>query len=625
MASLGSTSASDPSDVPRSAGPEGFSGGVPSSDAAGTDHTEPGEETGAHPTDQEGTPGAARVRKRPLAAVRAALARARDWIGHRWRTSLQFRTVAITVVLGAVVTVLLQSFSYSRTAATLVEGKVQSAQEDASSRANAMQERLDSTDRTDPDTLLAFTYDLMEQQRSNEPDQLRELILTPSSTVAASPDAIPTMWTSYPADQVPEQLRQAVAEDPTHQKVQIVPVSEPDAEPTPSVIVGQQIRMPDDSSYELYFVYAMKRESDTMALMLRTYILGGILLTGLIGLVSLAVTRLVVDPVQEAARVAERLSNGRLEERMQARGEDDIARLSGAFNTMADNLQNQIRRLEDVSAVQQRFVADVSHELRTPLTTIQMASEMIHAEKDSFSPPVKRSAELLYSEVERFDEMLAGLLEISRHDAGSVVLETESQDLMSIIDRVVEAAAPLADTKGSTVTVVERTPGPFDAEVDHRRIERILRNLLVNALEHGQGKPIEIEVAAAEDVVAVAVRDHGIGLERGQASMVFNRFWRADPARNRTTGGTGLGLSIALEDARLHRGMLQAWGVPGEGSRFRLTLPRTVTSVVTEPPLPLTDAGSEASPQDTGPLRIIDSNGPGATTFPVNEHEQADA
>jgi len=127
---------------------------------------------------------------------------------------------------------------------------------------------------------------------------------------------------------------------------------------------------------------------------------------------------------------------------------------------------------------------------------------------------------------------------------------------------------------------------PVTARVDQRRIERILRNLVGNAIEHSDGRPIEVFAAAGEDAVAVAVRDHGVGFRADEADMVFSRFWRADPARARTTGGTGLGLSIALEDARLHGGGLDAWGSPGQGAWFRLTLPRREGDRYDASPLP---------------------------------------
>jgi two-component system sensor histidine kinase MtrB len=128
---------------------------------------------------------------------------------------------------------------------------------------------------------------------------------------------------------------------------------------------------------------------------------------------------------------------------------------------------------------------------------------------------------------------------------------------------------------------------PVVAEADARRVERVLRNLVVNAVEHGEGKDVVVRLAAAGGAVAVAVRDYGVGLKPGEATRVFSRFWRADPARARTTGGTGLGLSIALEDARLHGGWLQAWGEPGGGSQFRLTLPRTADEPLRGSPIPL--------------------------------------
>jgi two-component system sensor histidine kinase MtrB len=133
------------------------------------------------------------------------------------------------------------------------------------------------------------------------------------------------------------------------------------------------------------------------------------------------------------------------------------------------------------------------------------------------------------------------------------------------------------------------------AEVDRRRVERILRNLLVNAVEHGENRDVVVTVGADRDAVAVTVRDHGVGLGPGEEQLVFERFWRADPSRARTVGGTGLGLSIALEDARLHGGWLQAWGEPGRGSVFRLTLPRRAGEDLAGSPLPLEPDEAEAA------------------------------
>jgi two-component system sensor histidine kinase MtrB len=128
---------------------------------------------------------------------------------------------------------------------------------------------------------------------------------------------------------------------------------------------------------------------------------------------------------------------------------------------------------------------------------------------------------------------------------------------------------------------------PVVAEVDARRVERVLRNLLGNALDHAEGRPVSVRVGADETSVAVTVRDEGVGLRPGEAALVFNRFWRADPSRSRLTGGTGLGLAISLEDVRLHHGWLQAWGARGRGAVFRMTLPRVAGGSLNSSPLPL--------------------------------------
>jgi two-component system sensor histidine kinase MtrB len=165
-------------------------------------------------------------------------------------------------------------------------------------------------------------------------------------------------------------------------------------------------------------------------------------------------------------------------------------------------------------------------------------------------------------------------------------LESETADLRGVVQATVEASRLLADRQGSEL-VVRLPDGPVTVDMDSRRVERILRNLVGNALDHGEGKPVEVTLAADTDAAAVTVRDHGVGLRPGEAGLVFNRFWRGDPSRSRLTGGTGLGLAISLEDARLHDGWLQAWGERGKGAQFRLTLPRVAGHTLLSSPLPL--------------------------------------
>jgi two-component system sensor histidine kinase MtrB len=298
------------------------------------------------------------------------------------------------------------------------------------------------------------------------------------------------------------------------------------------------------------------------------------------------VTRWVVLPVRHAAEAAQRLSAGNLDSRLPVQGRDDLARLATSFNEMAANLQEKLRQLEELSSLQRQFVSDVSHELRTPLTTIRMAATYLGDSKDEMDPATARSVELLQSQIERFEELLVDLLEISRYDAGAATLDAEPVDVCDLVRRSADGAQQLAERRGSRIEFQLPAEGCF-AEVDRRRVERILRNILVNAVEHGEGRDVIITAAADSDAVAVAVRDFGIGLRPGEEQLVFDRFWRADPARARTSGGTGLGLAISLEDARLHGGWLQAWGERGKGAVFRLTLPRRAGQALAGSPLPL--------------------------------------
>jgi two-component system sensor histidine kinase MtrB len=293
-----------------------------------------------------------------------------------------------------------------------------------------------------------------------------------------------------------------------------------------------------------------------------------------------------VTPVRMARRVAERLAAGQLQERLKVTGEDDLARLATSFNQMASNLQRQIRQLEELSRVQQQFVSDVSHELRTPLTTVRMAGDVLHDARRSFDPATARAAELLQTELDRFETLLVDLLEISRFDAGAAVLDLDEVNLVDVAQRVAEQTRAVADQRHTHI-VVKAPDHPCLAEADIRRVERIVRNLVTNAIDHAESRDIVIHVAGDDQAAAITVRDYGVGLKPGESSMVFNRFWRGDPARARTSGGTGLGLSISLEDTHLHGGWLQAWGQPGEGTQFRLILPRRAGMPLRQSPLPL--------------------------------------
>ncbi|MGZ6791407.1 MAG: MtrAB system histidine kinase MtrB [Mycobacteriales bacterium] len=486
----------------------------------------------------------------------------------RWRRSLQTRVVVTTLVVSGVVVLLLASLLIEQIGRGLVSAKTKAALTEAQSGLAQAQESANAGSGTStPQALEAQLQGIAQalSVRGQAGDQYSVVLVAAGGAGDAfvSPGLVPG---DIPADLV----KAFDVETPSAYAYRKVHGRQ-------ALVIGGTLNT-DLGPYLLFQVFPLTAEEQSLALVRRTAAIAGLLLVLLLVLIVALVTRQVVLPVRMAARTAERLAAGRLEERMTVRGEDEIARLASTFNAMAGALQAQIRRLEDLSRLQRRFVSDVSHELRTPLTTIRMAADVLHENRGTLPPAAARSAELLQAELGRFEELLAELLEISRYDAGAASLEAEPLDLVALVQRVMDHTRPLAERKGSELLL--RAPGPLVVPLDHVRIERVVRNLLVNAVEHGEGRPVVVTLLERPGEVELAVRDSGVGLRPGDAALVFTRFWRGDPSRARTTGGTGLGLAIALEDTRLHGGTLQAEGAPGRGAVFRMTLPvRTEPSV----------------------------------------------
>ena len=452
-----------------------------------------------------------------------------SYLARRWRQSLQLRVVTTTMLLGLFVVSLLGGVLHEQIANGLERDRVNTAQYESLNLTSQAQKRWDTSTSTSVDDLDQAAQDIMSRILAEPgPQPSRYVVMNRSE--GNDSDVVLANLTSgaLDIDSVSPELQAAVATSPERQQTQMTEVTL-DGETLPAVVVGSVVEVPNAGAYDLYFIYPMEQEVATMGLIGSSFVVAGIILTLLVGAVAWVVTRQVVKPVRRAGEVAQRLSAGKLNERMPTRGEDDLALLATSFNGMADSLQSQIRQLEGLSAVQQRFVSDVSHELRTPLTTIRMAVDLIHESREDFEPTVGRSAELLAGELDRFEDLLSDLLEISRFDAGAAALDVDPVDVRGTITKVVEAARPLAERRGSTVTV-HAPEEPAEAEVDERRVERILRNLVVNAIEHGEGRPVDVFVEVGDDAVAVVVEDHGVGLRPGEAANVFTRFWRADPA-----------------------------------------------------------------------------------------------
>ena len=506
---------------------------------------------------------------------------------NRWRRSLAFRVVVTTLAASTVLVGVILSFLLFRVTSGLVEANTSKSIAEANvGLAAGRQVVLQAGETGPPQVSEGLTDAIMNALvNSTESSGGYEVLLLDGSDPGQPP--LPERGTNLvqPTSIPPQMRADLAAEDRevwTYTTVRYV-----DEPGEPGMVVGSVLRVGPQVAYQVYYVFPYGELQRSLDLIRSATWIAGLILVVLLGLLMMAIARHVVLPVRQAARTAEMVRAGHLEQRLPVKGEDDLAALAQAFNDMAASLQAQISQLENLSRLQQRFVSDVSHELRTPLTTIRMASEVIHEQRDEMPPALRRSSELLYTQLDRFETLLSDLLEISRFDAGAALLETESVDLRDVVADAVQAAEPLAASRDCRVEL-DLPEDPCLAACDPRRIHRVVRNLLSNAIEHGQGKPIEVRVAAGGGCAAVSVRDHGQGLQEAELQRVFDRFWRADPARARTIGGTGLGLSIALEDTRLHSGRLDVWGRPGQGALFRLTIPSVAGSPLPGTcPLPL--------------------------------------
>jgi two-component system sensor histidine kinase MtrB len=514
-----------------------------------------------------------------------------------WRRSLQVRVVVSTLALSTAVVVVLGLVLQTQIAGRILQGKEADALAQAEAGRSVLERELSGVDperegaQGDLNNALDQLTNSSAGARSGSPSagEFRAVLATGrrdgTGEIAAGT-----------VEDVPADLRDDVARGALARKYWTV--SEQGVE-IPTLIIGQPVRTAG-RGLEFYLLFPLNSEQRTLGLVQSTLIVGGLVLILLLaGIVSL-VTRQVVRPVREAAEVAERFADGHLYERMPVRGDDELARLGESYNEMASSIQTQIRQLEEFGALQRRFTSDVSHELRTPLTTVRMAADVLYASRDQLLPALRRSSELLVTELDRFEALLGDLLEISRLDAGVAELGAERVDVRAVVARAVDTVRGLADETGTPLVL--DLPAGVQAEIDPRRVERIVRNLVANAIDHGDGRPVHVILGCDERAVAVLVRDHGVGLRPGEAELVFNRFWRAEESRARRSGGSGLGLSISVEDARLHGGWLQAYGEPGRGAAFRLTLPRVAGDPVDASPLSLVPEGAPApaTPEPSG-------------------------
>ena len=492
---------------------------------------------------------------------------------NRLRTSLALRVLLSTILLSSAVIWLSGSILNSRVSAGVKQVNLDSAINEARSTIVGARYRFILAKSGSPKAIDELLSEIVSSATTvGARASGRELVLLRSPMVNPLEKDFTTTSNLVDPGSLPKEFRQQVRRS-SELNWSYITIKYAGSLKVPAIAVGDVVSIPRSGMYEMYLLFPLTNQNKTLSLISRSIFLVDVALVFLIGLITWLVARQVVRPVREAVRVAEQFTSGDLNQRMQVTRKDEIATLGISFNEMAASIQEQIQRLENLSRVQQRFVSDVSHELKTPLTTLRMASEVIYSSRSTFDQQIARSAELLIGNIDRFERLLEDLLEVSRFDAEVAVLEPVDFNLISLINGCIEDLELVAREKHTQIIF---TPYSEDLSInaDVRRVERILRNLFNNAIDHADSKPINVQVEYNDNDVAVAVRDHGIGIDENSLLRIFDRFWRADPSRSRIRGGTGLGLSIALEDARLHAGELEVWSRPNQGAHFVLTLPR---------------------------------------------------
>lgn len=387
------------------------------------------------------------------------------------------------------------------------------------------------------------------------PSTLRTLVQRRSYDVVIVVPAYRSVETSsinFEEDDIPAELMRAVRSG------RVAYAFDPDR---PRIIFGSRIpASAGDNTGEAYFAFAttkVNRTLDQLSKIFLVVVAAAALAAGAVGMRLAAAT---IRPLRLAAEAARRVADGNLETRLDVSGEDELGRLANAFNEMTHALEERIAR-------ERRFVADVSHELRTPLTSLKTSIDFLAQRTDDIPEKFRGALGLASDEVRSLQRLVDDLLELSRVDAGGVLVEREDVDLVNFAHELARRRAPGAN-------VLVEGPDELVVSTDKMRLERVVGNLLENAAFHGGDGFIRIDLVRSNGVARIAVSDEGPGIEPDKLPMIFQRFWRADESRQRQGRiGSGLGLSIARENATILGAEIAVESEPGRGTCFEVTLP----------------------------------------------------
>jgi signal transduction histidine kinase len=301
---------------------------------------------------------------------------------------------------------------------------------------------------------------------------------------------------------------------------------------------------------------------------------------GMASFVALAFSESTTRSLRDLVEAAKRMSEGRLDTRVAVLDHGEAGELSAAFNSMAQQLEASFAKQRELEQARKDLMTAVSHDLRTPLASIRAMVESMNDGVVSDPQTMRRYLRTTQSEVERLGQLVDDLFELSQMDAGQLQLHVEEASLDEVIAETLDGMAPQAAASRLKLQgSIDSTLPPV--VMDPRRVQRVLYNLVQNAIRHTPPDgTILIRAADAGKEVMVSVADTGEGIPSEELPKLFERFHRADKARSRSNGGSGLGLSIAKGIVEAHGGRIWAESTPGEGATFTFTLPKAETALL---------------------------------------------
>jgi len=278
-------------------------------------------------------------------------------------------------------------------------------------------------------------------------------------------------------------------------------------------------------------------------------------------------------PLEELVAAAGKLASGDRSARVEVGGLAETATLGAAFNEMAEELELEESRREELDRLKDEFVLTASHELRSPLTSVQGFAELLMLERESLTPRQAETVEVILDNCRHLVRLLNDLLDLARSDAGRLAIRPRPTEVAPLIADVVRTMRAQTEADGQALSE-QVPPGLLPIEVEPDRVRQILVNLITNAHEYSpEGASIQVAVQAIGAQVEIAVSDDGPGIPPDQLGRIFERFTRGDAGLTQRVGGTGLGLAISKSLVEVHGGSIDAESTVGEGSTFRVRLP----------------------------------------------------